>query len=227
MTTKNRETAMNEVQQAPGDWVDHVGTPVRWIDDDAPVASAMASWGPAVPRGWHPLLRQTLVKLRAVSGSIRRDVALAAMQLVSGGDTLGLRIEIDDAVLRGIVRKAADRSLEICQVCARAGRRRELAGGRAEVLCPRCAAPRLLRCHVDELLQTAPFLIRISVPVSQAQVPDLLRRDFRAAAAAHPTVETADPARMSPARFEDWVRSWRRACAAWPAESAPLHESHQ
>ncbi len=42
----DEETAMSEVQQAPTDWVDHEGTPVRWIDEDAPVASAMALWSP-------------------------------------------------------------------------------------------------------------------------------------------------------------------------------------
>jgi hypothetical protein len=53
---------MNEVLQAPGDWVDREGTPVRWIDDDAPVAAAMALWGPTVPRGWHRLLHHTFTQ---------------------------------------------------------------------------------------------------------------------------------------------------------------------
>lgn len=216
---------MSEVQQAPTDWVDHEGTPVRWIDEDAPVASAMALWSPIVPCGWHRLLHRTFVNLCAVSGSVRRDVALAAMQVVPGGYGLQLRLYTDDRVLRGIVRKTANRSQGVCQQCARAGRPRDLGEDRPRVLCPRCAAPRLLRRDIDGLLETASFLIRISVPVSQTQIPELLRSDFGAVARAHAPAQPAEAAWMSPAHFEHWVGSWRRAREALPADRAELEES--
>lgn len=218
---------MSEVQQAPTDWVDHVGTPVRWINDDAPVASAMARWGSTVPRGWHRLLHRTFVNLCAVSGSMRRDVTLAAMQVVPGGDGLQLRLDTDDRVLRGIVRKAADRSRGICQECARAGRPRDLGEDHPRVLCPRCAAPRLLRRDVDGLLETASFLIRISVPVSETQIPSLLRSDFAAVARAQTPDDPADSVRMSPARFEDWVGSWRRVRKSLSADRAEFREGQR
>jgi hypothetical protein len=110
-----------------------------WIDADAPVNAALEIWGRQVPPGWRPLLGATLVKLTAVSGSVKRDVALAALKVVSSNSRLHFRIEVEDAVIHGIVRKASERSAVTCRQCGRAGRLRDLGDGHQAVLChPLC-----------------------------------------------------------------------------------------
>ncbi|MEO6742891.1 MAG: hypothetical protein ABIN08_00255 [Caldimonas sp.] len=196
-----------EEDGAPRDWVEW---PVPWIDADAPVKEALEIWGPTVPPGWRHLLHATFVRLNAVSGSVKRDVALAAMKVVSGNSRLHFRIEVEDNVIHGIVRKASERSALTCRQCGRAGRLRELGDGRHAVLCPRCAAPHLLRHHVEQMLDSASFLSRLGIDVSESQVPELLRNDFVHAAKNEPALEAGEDAvRMSAACFRDWIRSWR------------------
>jgi hypothetical protein len=211
---------MNEVQQAPegGDDGDGIESQLPWIDDDAPIEAAMNRWESALPRGWQRLLRETVVKLYAVCGSTRRDASLAAMKVDARGDELRFLVDCGDRVLQGIVRKASARSRVTCTDCGRIGRLRELCGDRQQVLCPRCAAPQVLRRHVDDLLDTAPFLIRLALHVDETQIPKLLLSGFREAAdeALHPQVDR-ELARMSPTRFDQWVRSWRVMRAALPA----------
>ena len=203
-----------EEDGAPIDWVEW---PVPWIDADAPVNAAMEIWEPTVPAGWRHLLRATFVKLHAVSGSVKRDVALAAMKVVCGTSRLHFSIEVEDNVIHGIVRKASERSALTCRQCGRAGRLRELGDGRHAVLCPRCAAPHLLRHHVEQMLDSASFLSRLGIDVSESQVPELLRSDFVHAAKNGPISEAGEEAaRMSCAGFGDWVRSWREIQSGLP-----------
>jgi hypothetical protein len=204
-----------------GDFNDCVESPIPWIDADAPVKAAMEIWGTTVPPGWRHLLRTTLISLHAASGSIKRDVALAAMKVVSGTSRLQFRICLEDDVIQGIVRKASERSALTCKECGSGGRLRELGDGRRAVLCPRCAAPRLLRQQIDQLLDSASFLSRLAIDVSESQIPQLLRSDFVSAARKGPGPESCEgAAQMSGTEFQDWVRSWReiQAAPAMPQE---------
>ena len=182
-----------------------------WLDENDPVAAAMRHWQGHVSPGWHDLLRQTLRKLLAVAGSGARRAALTSLGVFCHNTEFWLSLPAGaDPVLLGIARKAQMRARWTCSECGCVARLREIGEECRATLCPRCAAPLLLKNDIWELQQSIGFLRGVNVPVVAQQIPTLLRPSFCLEAAGHP--ENHGPAgggRMSPARFLAWAALWQ------------------
>lgn len=189
----------------------HVPALLSWLNEADPVAAAMWRWQGHVSQGWHDLLRQTLRKLLAVAGTEARRAALMGLGVFCHGTEFWLSLPAGaDAVLLGIARKAQMRARSTCSECGCAARLREIGEEGRATLCPRCAAPLLLKNDIWELQQSIGFLRGVNVPVVAHQIPALLRPSFSQEAAGHP--EDHGPAgqgRMSAARFLAWAARWQ------------------
>jgi hypothetical protein len=110
----------------------------------------------------------------------------------------------EDRVLDGIAARCTRRSLRLCRQCGRAGKERVFDHYDREVLCARCATPRLLAHEVEGFRAMLPLLNLMST-IHVKRVPPLLRRSFiRAANATSPR-----EAEMGITEFEHWLSGLR------------------
>jgi len=105
----------------------------------------------SVPSGWRKAFDDTLVKLSAV------DCPARSSTLLSGPFVNDISLSIvakgQDSVVSGIARCLSARTEQTCERCGRAGRLRTLATRQVAVLCPKCAAPRILNAELTQLLR--------------------------------------------------------------------------
>lgn len=126
----------------------------------------------SVPPGWRPAYYDTLHGLRAVDCGARGSMKLSgpfvsddAVLIIASGNDYKV-----DSILHRLERKSAC----ICQTCGRLGKPRDL-GHKVAVLCPSCAAPRLLQGAlkklIAELAASANFDRPVILPFDQFPVP--------------------------------------------------------
>lgn len=169
----------------------------------------------AIPSGWMALWRDTLRQLVAVR-THDREFPLNYLSLEFENGLLELDMPYTDAVLTGIARRCAARSRCICRLCGRRGQVRHFGMMESAVLCARCAAPQLLHCAIDDVLNF-PGLIAIGGRVEGLkQVPEVLRRAFLDAASNLRDVEDGRDPHMDAVRFRQWSSELKRLKRALP-----------
>jgi hypothetical protein len=162
-----------------------------------------------LPPGWHKLYRQTLDRFARVT---THDRAPALRRLTINTDGAFMRVELptSDRVLLGIARRCNDRSRWTCRHCGRAGRVRSFGAEHEEVLCPRCAAPKLVRRGIDDVLHIGAMTGRLCSPVLAKHMPEILRPNFlenaRLASATKSERSINEDAGMNKDQFSAWLK---------------------
>lgn len=116
----------------------------------------------SVPAGWRRAYEDALVGFSAVDCPRRHDVVLDGPFV----DDISLRVSVDrkDRVVRGIARSLSTRTEQTCEKCGMTGRLRTLPTRTVAVLCPTCAAPRILSAELIRLLRDADHADRTLSP---------------------------------------------------------------
>lgn len=129
----------------------------------------------SVPAGWRQAYQGALVAFSAVDCPGRNDVILIGPFV----DDISLRVSADrlDRVVRGIARSLSARTAQTCEKCGRAGRLRIFPTGNCSVLCPTCAAPRILSLELTHLLRDVDHADHTQSPRKQSydEVPFQVR----------------------------------------------------
>ncbi len=161
-----------------------------------------------LPPGWHKLYRQTLDRFARVTTQ-ERAPALRRLTINTDGAFLCLELPTTDRVLLGIARRCNDRSRWTCRDCGRAGRVRSIGAEHDEVLCPRCAAPKLVRRGIHDVLYIGAMTGRLCSPVLAKHVPEILRPNFLESARfarATQSGNSVNEAGMNKDQFSAWLK---------------------
>jgi hypothetical protein len=162
-----------------------------------------------LPPGWHKLYRQTLDRFARVTTQ-ERAPALRRLTINTDGAFLRLELPTSDRVLLGIARRCNDRSRWTCRDCGRVGRVRSFGPEHDEVLCSRCAAPKLVRRGIHDVLYIGAMAGRLCSPVLAKHVPEILRPSFvenaRLATATKSEKAVNEDAGMNTDQFSAWLK---------------------
>lgn len=162
-----------------------------------------------LPPGWHKLYRQTLDRFARVTTQERAPV-LRRLTINTDGAFLCLELPTSDRVLLGIARRCRDRSRWACRDCGRVGRARSFGPEHEEVLCSRCAAPKLVRRGIHDVLYIGAMTGRRCSPVLAKHVPEILRPSFlesaRLTRATKSRNSVNEDAGMNKDEFSAWLK---------------------
>ena len=148
-----------------------------WGAPGASVATVFEHYAPDVPSGLHRNLRRLITGLWGASSGGPRARLLADLAIeVQWGMVVAGPIG-DDAVVLGLLRRFTVQARFTCHLCGRPGVVRPSLGLRA--LCPKCAAPLLLRTDLALMLDGSPVLAKEDRAIGIAEVPLTLRSVFR------------------------------------------------
>ena len=148
-----------------------------WDAPGASVATVFKHYAPDVSSGLHRNLRRLITGLWGASSGGPRARLLADLAIeVQWGMVVAGPIG-DDAVVLGFLRRFTVQARFTCHLCGRPGVVRSSLGLRA--LCPKCAAPLLLRTDLALMLDGSPVLAKEDRAIRIAEVPLTLRSLFR------------------------------------------------
>jgi hypothetical protein len=205
-TTQFKETGMKKTQYSSGRDDSSSKYELRAINKEL-----IALWNAKLaelPPGWHKLYRQTLDRFARVTTQ-ERAPALRRLTINTDGAFLCLELPTTDRVLLGIARRCNDRSRWTCRDCGRAGRVRSIGAEHDEVLCPRCAAPKLVRRGIHDVLYIGAMTGRLCSPVLAKHVPEILRPNFLESARfarATQSGNSVNEAGMNKDQFSAWLK---------------------
>jgi hypothetical protein len=205
-TTQFKETGMKKTQYSSGRDDSSSKYELRAINKEL-----IALWNAnlaELPPGWHKLYRQTLDRFARVTTQ-ERAPALRRLTINTDGAFLCLELPTTDRVLLGIARRCNDRSRWTCRDCGRAGRVRSIGAEHDEVLCPRCAAPKLVRRGIHDVLYIGAMTGRLCSPVLAKHVPEILRPNFLESARfarATQSGNSVNEAGMNKDQFSAWLK---------------------
>ncbi|GKT14966.1 hypothetical protein AVHY2522_06510 [Acidovorax sp. SUPP2522] len=195
-------------------WFEYAAT-----TEDA-ITIAMNIYG-AVPPGWQRLWRDTVRQLLAVR-TPARERSLGNLLPDFDTDSLDVTMPFADRVMLGIARRCTQRSRCTCRQCGRPGRPRWFNAHEAMVLCPRCAAPELLRRAIDDLVRY-PGLIAVGGCVDGPErVPEVLRRAFRRRAEYLVANGTLSEPSMKRSTLDAWTRELKCLQRFLPPSCIPV-----
>jgi hypothetical protein len=162
-----------------------------------------------LPPGWHKLYTQTLARFARVMTDGRART-LRHLKISTDGTFLVIELPTCDRVLLGIERRCEERSRWTCRDCGRVGRVRSFGPEHEEVLCHRCAAPKLVRHGIHDVLYMGAMTGRLCSPVLAKHVPEILRPNFlesaRLARATKSGNSVDDDAGMNKDQFSAWLK---------------------
>lgn len=148
-----------------------------WGAPGASVETVFEHYASDVPSGLHRHLRRLITGLWGASSGGPRARLLADLAIgVQWGMVVAGPIG-DDAVVLGLLRRFTVQARFTCHLCGRPGVVRPSLGLRA--LCPKCAAPLLLRTDLALMLDGSPVLAKEDRAIGIAEVPMTLRPVFR------------------------------------------------
>lgn len=107
---------------------------------------------PKFPVGWRTIMARTILRLAAVRSEARAGICLAPVRS-DDGKLYVIAVGRDDRVVDGILRKLVKISGCTCSKCGRPGRAYTVEEI-TETLCPRCAAPVVLRAELYSWLSS-------------------------------------------------------------------------
>jgi hypothetical protein len=143
-------------------------------------AEWIATWNAnsvELPTGWHKIYQQTRARFARVMTD-GRALTLRQLKIRTDGTFMVIELPTSDRVLLGIARRCEERSRWTCRDCGRVGRVRSLGPEHEEVLCSRCAAPKLVRRGIHDVLYIGAMIGRLCKPVLAKHVPEILRPNF-------------------------------------------------
>lgn len=182
-----------------------------WDTLGASVETVFEHYAPDVPRGLQRKLRQLIVGLWAVSRNLPRAKALADLTIEFHSGMVVAGPAANDAVVWGLLRRFTLQSKYTCHDCGRSGNTRPQLGFRS--LCPRCAAPRVLRAQLFELSEAIHDLAKEDRPIEISEIPLTLRQSFRQSALRSSSHLESTGLVMGTRAFVEWgrqVEGWRR-----------------
>ena len=111
----------------------------------------LAERADSVPAGWRCAYEVALIAFNAVDCPRRHDIVLGGPFV----NDISLTISADrnDCVVSGIARSLSIRTEQTCEKCGKVGRLRTIRSRGVAVLCPTCAAPRILSVELTHLLR--------------------------------------------------------------------------